>query len=195
MVIAAAGDPGEAAARALADRDVCRVETLAAVREALGDATVVVVGDLAAGGPGDARDAARDAGVPVVGLGERGEGYDATADPDDVGAVRNAVDLAEQTAEYREAVDELYERSLAYAEGDSEDEGDLEAARDRAHNRLRDLRETTGQVPYENLLEPDDEADGDGDGDGSEDAGGGDGEGGSGDADGEDTDGGDATGR
>lgn len=169
VLIAAAGDPGEAAQRALADRDVRRVETLANAHEVLGDSTVVVVGDLVEGSPADIRGAARDAGVPTVRLDEEDEGYVATADPDDIGAIRNAVELAECVAEYRAAVDELYERCRAHAEGDLEaDEEDLQAAQDRAHRFLRELRERTGRVPYETLLSHDggaktDEESGDGD--------------------------------
>lgn len=169
VLIAAAGDPGKVASRALADRDVRRVETLANAHEALGDATVVVVGDLVEGSPADIRSAARDAGVPTVRLDEEDEGYVATADPDDVEAIRNAVDLAECVAEYRAAVDELYDRCRAHADADLEaDEEDLQAAQDRAHRRLRELRERTGRMPYETLLSHDcgaktDEESGDGD--------------------------------
>lgn len=178
MLIVAGGEAGEAAAGALADRDLRRVDTIAGAREALGDATVVLVGDPADGTPVDARDVAREAGLPVVGLGGDAGGYDATADPDDAGALRNAVELAERAAEYRAAVDDLFEQSRARAEGDlADDDRDLQAARDRAHRRLRDLRETTGRVPYENVLGPDHEDEGRARDDGEDDDGDEDGDG------------------
>lgn len=168
VLIVAAGDSGQAAARALADREVRRVETVADARAALDDATAALVGEPADRAPGAARDAARAAGVPAVRLGADGEGYDAVADPADAGAVRTAVDLAEHAAEYRAAVDEFYEQCRAHASGEGgPDADDLRAARDRAHRRLRDLREATGRTPYENLLGSD-AVDDPGDGDGND---------------------------
>lgn len=157
VLIAAAGEPGEAAAGALANRDVRRVGTAADASEAVGDATVVVVGTLSEGSPADVCEAARAAGVPIVGLIDvdsddpgadetPGAGYDATAPPRDTGALRDAVGLAERVGEYRDAVDVLYEQCRARAGGD--DDPDLCEARTRAHHRFHELRDAAGHTPY-----------------------------------------------
>lgn len=163
VLIAAAGEPGEAAAGALANRDVRRVETVADAGEVVGDATVVVVGTLSEGSPADVCEAARAAGVPVVSLtdvgsddpeadempvtpGTPGTGYDATAPPGDTGALRDAVGLAERVGEYRDAVDLLYEQCRARTEGD--EDPDLREARTRAHHRFHELRDAAGHTPY-----------------------------------------------
>lgn len=165
VLIAAAGDPGETASAALTDREVVRAETLASAREALPGVDVVVVGPLAEGSPATLRDAARIEGVPVVPL-DAGAAADLDAgdpvDPEAVGALRNAVDLAERADEYRDAVDSFYERARAYADDEVDaDDRDLRAARDRAHRRLRDIREAAGRTPYERLLADEDAGGGD----------------------------------
>lgn len=149
VLIAAAGEVGETAVRALEDRDVTRVETVEAAREAMDDAAVVVVGDLAEGSPAEVSEAARQAGVPVVRLAEDG-GEGATVPPGDAGALRDAVGLAERVGEYRDAVDAFYEQCRAHAEGD--DDHDLREARTRAHHRFHELRDAAGHTPYEQMF-------------------------------------------
>lgn len=156
------GEAGESAAQALADHDIRRVDTLDTVRQALGDATVVVVGTPADCSPQEVRDAASAVGVPAIRLVEGDDesdrtGYIATAQPGDIGAIRNAVDMAQRVSEYHQAVDDLYEQARKRAEeAVSDDDSEIERARDRADDRLRETRDIADRIPYEMLFDPPD---------------------------------------
>lgn len=72
--------------------------------------------------------------------------------------LRDAVERALAVGEYRDAVEDLYERCREYAEGDPvplEDAADVRAARDRADDLLADLVDRDPGVVVDLLWEPD----------------------------------------
>lgn len=159
-LIVAAGGAGDAAATALTDAgvDVERVATLAAARDALGDADVVVVGEPEDAAASEVR-AAAPADVPLVGLGADDDFETAVPRPVDPEAIVRAVRLADRIRSYRAAVDDLFrlcrERAAAEleAEGDDEDlDRELTRARRRAERAFRGAKRMAEEPPYERLI-------------------------------------------
>lgn len=163
VLIAADSAVGEMAYEALVDAgfEAERVETVAAARVRAATAAAVVVGDLADADPVDLRaDLCSEDGsprLPLVRLGQD-DAFESCVDlPVDADELTAMVQLSLRTSEYREAVDDLFERCRELA--DSEDEEvdstathELELAKQRAQTRLREARRAAGRTPYERLF-------------------------------------------
>lgn len=159
-LIVATGGAGEAAAAALADAGfaVERVATLAAARDHLADADIVVVGDPEDATADDVRGAA-PGDVPLVRLGADDDFETTVPRPVDSEAVVHAVQLADRVRSYRTAVDDLYRlcRERAAAELDAEGADDdldreLTAARRRAERAFRGAKRLAEDPPYGRLI-------------------------------------------
>lgn len=153
VLIAAADPQGERAKEALAEagESVVRVETAAAALEGVDDADVVVLGELSSGSPAAVREAV---GRPTtVGLGVPGTvevPADATA-----AQLRDAVAEVRRAGDYRDAVDDLYERCRELArEGDDLSDEAVDAARERADEAFRAVREAD-DLSYSDILDED----------------------------------------
>lgn len=141
---------------ALADHDVTQVATAATAR-APDDRPLVVVLHRPSIPDADAlvewlrSDQSWDPRVPIVVLADADRPtdlplrpYDAIVTDTDEAAIADATETAVAVAEYRGAVDDLYERCLERAEGGAgplDIDPDVTAARDRADERLDALPE------------------------------------------------------
>lgn len=171
VLVAAAGAPGTAATETLeaAGFSVEHVNTLADARVRTATVPVAVVGSLRDATPADLRVALRTADVdtPLVGIDGDGN-YAATVDHPDDERLPTAVRLAPHAANYRDAVDDLFDqcrrrasgRDIAdtgAAVGDTADERAAAAAVTAAHrtatDRLDRVRRLAGRTPYEVLFE------------------------------------------
>ncbi|MFC7176184.1 hypothetical protein [Halosegnis marinus] len=154
VLVAAADGPGERARATLADAGfvVERVERLAEARVRAATAPVAVVGPLADAPATDLRDALDAAGArtPLVGLDPDAAGYTTTVDGPADDDLPVAVRLARHTGAYRDAVDDLYERCRAAADGDDPEVAEALA---RADESLADARRVAGRTPYDYLLD------------------------------------------
>lgn len=158
------------------ERPVRPVGTLPAAREALPEATVVLVSD--GFGPGsDTLLGVVRSGVhcrsdtPVVRLVDgpvggrtelddpprRQSDFDAVVSAGDPEAVRAVLTLGDRAETYRDAVADLYEACRARAAGEGTD-GDLDEVFARATRAFEEVREAAGRTPYEQLLGRSDEA-------------------------------------
>lgn len=148
VLIAAAGDLGVAASDRLrgAGFTVERVETLAEARVRAATVAVAVVGPLADASPADLRDALRETGAdtPLVAIDPVStDGWSETVvETDDLPA---AVRIAQHAGDYRDAVDELFERCRNGEE--------IGAARERADEAFNEVRRAAGRTPFERLLD------------------------------------------
>lgn len=159
VLIAAAGEDGRTARARLAAAgfDVEHVTSLAAARSRAPTAAVVVAGGLEDATADDLRDALRDAGTttPLVHLGADDVFDAAVQRPFDTERLARAVRVAQQAEQYRQAVDELYERCLDRAEaGDVEPTTDeaVEAAKRRVERAFRGFRRRDEKLPVARLF-------------------------------------------
>lgn len=167
VLIAVAGGAGRTARERLADAgfDVEHVTTLSAARVRAATVDVVVAGPLEDATARELRTAVRSNGAetPFVYLGGD-EAFETTVEPPfDAAALAAAVRLAEQTGQYRQAVDDLYERCRERAAAGEEDLAGDEAiaeAKRRAQREFREIRRLDEGPPFERLFELDvDDAD------------------------------------
>ena len=148
VLIAATAEAGVVARERLHDDGftVERAETLATARVRATTVEVAVVGALADAPATDLRDTLREAGArtPLVGLAEGG-GWDvAVAGPRDED-LSLVVQVARHAGRYRDAIDDLFERSRDGA-------GDIGEALRRADDAFAETRQLTGRTPFEQLL-------------------------------------------
>lgn len=169
--------PTEAVTAALCDdQPVRRVETLSAAREALPQATVVLVTDRFEPGADTLLGVVRSgvhcrsetpvvrlAHGPVDGRAElddpprRQSDFDAVVTDEDTAAIRSVLTLGDRAETYRGAVEDLYEACRARASGE-ESGADVDEAFERATRAFEAVRDAAGRTPYEQLLGRSDEA-------------------------------------
>lgn len=159
VLIAAAGDDGRVARDVLTDAgfDVERVAALAAASARVGSARVAVVGELEDASAREVRATARSApsgGPSLVHLGEDDAFETCVPLPVEDEELVVAVRLAREAVAYRSEVDALYEQCRARADGgdDPGTAGEVERAKRRAGQALRDARRVVGRTPYEQLF-------------------------------------------
>ncbi|WP_255197985.1 hypothetical protein [Halorarius litoreus] len=159
VLIAAAGDDGRTARSLLADAgfDVERVTTLSATRVRAATVDVLVVGDLENATARDLRDALRAADgslPPLVRLGADDAFETAVTPPFEADQLVRAVTAARQGAQYRQAVDDLYEQCREQAATDDPDAAAVTAAKRRAQEAFDETRRLGVAAPYEQLFDP-----------------------------------------
>lgn len=154
------GDLDSVVAAVASTHEVSRAASLAAVREALPNCSAVVVGTLPDASAAAVRETVRsgvycDPTTPVVRLVAPAEeatatdgDYDAVVPTDTPASVVEVIDAIEQTDDYRDAVEELYEACRASARGDDVDGARLAAAFERADRAFESLPDVPGWSPY-----------------------------------------------
>lgn len=160
VLIAAAGADGRRARSLLVDAgfDVERVTTLSAARVRAATVAVLVVGPLEDATACGLRDALRaDDGSlpPLVRLGADETFETTVARPFEADQLASAIAAARRGAQYRQAVDDLYEqcRELAASDDTAADDA-VDAAKRRAQQAFDETRELGAGAPYEQLFDP-----------------------------------------